>query len=71
MTRATGHRAYSRVNQPQWSPLLVSGMTAHLEDQFTRAVTQPQWSPLLVSGMTLENELNGGGEVCRNGARSW
>src|SRR5260221_9449406 len=37
--------------RPQWSPLLVSGMTsAHCPALKVRH--WPQWSPLLVSGMT-------------------
>ncbi len=37
---------------PQWSPLLVSGMTTSqvVHRYSTRG---PQWSPLLVSGMTM------------------
>ena len=37
---------------PQWSPLLVSGMTPGLGLLFVLFLTPPQWSPLLVSGMT-------------------
>ena len=49
----TGHRRRSlsgAMVEPQWSPLVVSGMTAQLSAN--DVVLVPQWSPLVVSGMT-------------------
>ncbi len=42
----------SWVIEPQWSPLLVSGMT-RISSVIAESLVVPQWSPLLVSGMTL------------------
>ena len=38
-------------NSPQWSPLVVSGMTTRCRSIGGRK-RSPQWSPLVVSGMT-------------------
>ena len=57
---------------PQWSPLVVSGMTDDPGSPSQVGEQVPQWSPLVVSGMTsthaetAESQLAG-----RNGARSW
>ena len=56
---------------PQWSPLVVSGMTVH-EDALNLPLHWPQWSPLVVSGMTGDGQLARRPRLPgRNGARSW
>ena len=40
-----------RLELPQWSPLVVSGMTT-VPHHMPQASRWPQWSPLVVSGMT-------------------
>ena len=44
-------RGYLRLPGPQWSPLVVSGMTV-LDGCRVAGEFVPQWSPLVVSGMT-------------------
>ncbi len=47
-----------KVDLPQWSPLVKSGMTS-LDPGFKVCLDWPQWSPLVKSGMTGGGKLPG------------
>ena len=49
--RASAHCSPARSDSPQWSPLVVSGMTFARRNRLKDEIW-PQWSPLVVSGMT-------------------
>ena len=55
MTRWQHHWHPVRRHPPQWSPLVVSGMTPERKVR-DGSVRGPQWSPLVVSGMTCSPE---------------